>query len=170
MKKQTWLLLAVLLYMVPAQRAKAEGPPLELRWNELESRIAGKKVSMVLTDGVAIEGRDAGVEAGGLRLNITKSGDKKLHPKGVQVLPRELVTFLEVTEYRHLARIIVPVAAVATVAAVTVSMESGISEGAGLIAVPVAGAAGGVGAAVGGYYAGKAIDKRVTQIRVVPGK
>lgn len=170
MTKQALWLLTALLWVVPAPRAHAQNRPLELKWSELESRIAGKKVALVLTDGIALEGKDAGVEASGLRLNVTRTGDRKLHPKGVQVLPRDQVTFLRVTDYRHLARIIVPAAAVATVAAVTLAMGSGISEGAGIIAVPAAGAAGGVGAAIGGYYAGKAMDKRVTEIRLVPEK
>lgn len=169
MKRNILLLLAALLWVAHAPHANAETLPLQLKWNELDSHIAGKKIALVLGDGIAIEGKDAAVEADGLRLNITKTGDRKLHPKGSQLIPRQLVTFLRVTEFRHLARIIVPVAAVAVVAAVTASAGSGISEGVGIIAVPVAGAAGGVGAAIGGYYAGKAIDKRVTAIRVIPG-
>jgi hypothetical protein len=170
MKLSTLLLLAALLWAPCAPHVHAQALPLQLKWSELDSHIAGKKISLVLADGIAVEGKDATVEADGLRLNITKTGDRKIHPKGSQLVARQLVTFLRVTEFRHLARIIVPVAAVAVVAAVTASAGSDISEGAGVIAIPVAGAAGGVGAAFGGYYAGKAIDRRVTAIRVIPGK
>lgn len=169
MKRHILLILATLLWVAHAPRANADSRPLQLSWNELDSHIAGKKIALVLADGIAIEGKDAAVQAGGLRLNITKTGDRKRHPKDSQLIPRQLVTFLRATEFRHLARIIVPVAAVAVVAAVTVSAGSGISEGVGIVVVPAAGAAGGVGAAIGGYYAGKAMDKRETEIRVIPG-
>jgi hypothetical protein len=42
-----------------------------------------------------------------------------------------------------------------------------VSEGPGIVAVPVIAAAGIIGAAVGGYHVGKKLDKRVVEIHIV---
>jgi hypothetical protein len=38
-----------------------------------------------------------------------------------------------------------------------------------VVIVPASAAAGAVGAGIGGYYIGKRLDRKVTEIRVLPG-
>jgi hypothetical protein len=61
--------------------------------------------------------------------------------------------------------------AVATAGALVArgARDSGLTEGPLVVVVPVVGAAGTAGIGVGGYYFGKAVDKRVTDIRIPPG-
>jgi hypothetical protein len=81
------------------------------------------------------------------------------------------VSVLQVTEYRKIGRLVFTLGTVAAAAAVAAlsTRDSSITEGAMVVAIPAVGAAGAAGLGVGGYYIGKAVDKRVTEIRIVPG-
>jgi hypothetical protein len=74
---------------------------------------------------------------------------------------------LQVTEYRKLARLLVTAGAIAAVAGIAAATYPDVYEGPAIIAVPAVAAAGIIGGAVGGYYAGKRLDKRVVEIRIV---
>ncbi len=139
---------------------------LDLKWGELQPRVAGKKVALVLPDGTRIEGKARQVETDGLRMKVSKTSDKKVQPKGVHLIPRQSVSVVRVTDYRWMGRLIGTLGAIGATAAIVGAQDIGISEGVGVIAVPAAIAAGAVGAGIGGYYVGKRIDKRVVDIRV----
>jgi hypothetical protein len=76
-----------------------------------------------------------------------------------------------VTEHRVIGRLVFGLGALATAGALAAHgvRNSEVTEGSLAVVLPVVGAAGAVGAGVGGYYFGKAVDKRVTLIRVAPG-
>ena len=138
----------------------------QLKWGELQARIAGKKVALVLPDGTRIEGKARQVEADGLRLKISKTSDKKAQPKGVRLIPRESVSVVRVTERRVFGRLLCTIGAIGAAAAIAGAQQIDIYEGVGVIAVPAAVTAGVAGAGIGGYYVGKRLDKRVVDIRV----
>lgn len=142
-----------------------------LKWSELGPRIEGKKVALVLPDGTNVQGKVRGVNPAGLRLDISKTSDKRAQPKGVHTIPRQSVSVLRVTEYRKMGRLLFTVGALATAGALAAhgARDSSLTEGPLVVIVPVVGAAGTAGLGVGGYYFGKAVDKRVTDIRIVPG-
>jgi disulfide bond formation protein DsbB len=73
---------------------------------------------------------------------------------------------LQVTEYGKLGRLLVTAGAVAAVAGIVAASNPDVSEGPGIVAIPVIAAAGIIGAAVGGYHAGKRLDKRDNEIRI----
>jgi len=74
---------------------------------------------------------------------------------------------LQVTDDRVLGRVLVTAGAVAAVAGIVAAGNPDVSEGPGIMAVPVIAAAGIIGAALAGYHAGKKLDKRVIEIRIV---
>ena len=161
--------LGALLWAGAAWAGQAE--PASLKWSELGPRITGKKVSLVLPDGTHVQGKVRGVDPAGLRLDISKSSDKTVQPKGVHTISRQLVSVVRVTEYRKSGRLLFTLGAIAAAGACAArgALDSGLSEGPMVVVLPVVAAAGTAGAGVGGYYFGKAVDKRVTVIRVAPG-
>jgi hypothetical protein len=148
--------------------ARARDPQqAQLKWGELQPHIAGKKVALALPDGTAVEGKVRQVEADGLQLKITKTSDRKAQPKGVHLIPRQSVTFLRVTEYRWIGRLLCTVGAIGATAGIVAAQHIDVYEGAALVVVPVVVAGGSAGVGVAGYYIGKKLDKRVTEIRIV---
>lgn len=141
------------------------------KWNELGPRITGKKAALVLPDGTIVQGKVRGVDLAGLRMDISKTSNKKVQPKGVHTIPRQSVSVLRVTEYRKTGRLLFTLGTLAAAGALVAlgARDSGLTEGPLVVIVPAVGAAGTVGLGLGGYYFGKAVDKRVTDIRIAPG-
>jgi len=144
---------------------------VSLKWSELGARITGRKVALVLPDGTSVQGKVRGVDPVGLLLDISKTSDKRVQPKGVHTIPRQSVSFLRLTEYRKTGRLIFTAGALAAAGSFLAlgARDSGLSEGPLVVILPAVGAAGTAGIGVGAYYFGKAVDKRVTDIRIVPG-
>ena len=141
---------------------------LQLPWNELGPHITGHKVALVLPNGTHIEGKVRSVERDALRLKISKTSDRKLLPKGERLIPRESVTLIQVTEYRKLGRLLVTSGALAVAGGIVAAKYPDLYEGAVVVVVPAVTAGGLVGAGLGGYFAGKRLDKTVIEIRVLP--
>jgi hypothetical protein len=90
--------------------------------------------------------------------------------KGEQLIPRQSVSFLHVTVYRKVARIVATTAVIGAAAVVLGTNYPDIYEGPLVIIVPAVTAGGIGGLATAGYYAGKRLDKTTTQIRIVPDR
>ena len=74
---------------------------------------------------------------------------------------------LRYTEYRRIGRLIGTLALPAAVAAgLLVGGSSLCDEETCVIVIPALAVGGGAGSIVGGYYIGKRVDKRVTEIRI----
>jgi hypothetical protein len=145
----------------------AAGPRrVALKWSELAPRITDRKIALVLPDGTHVEGKVRNVVTSGLELRVSKTSDRKVIRKGEQLIPRGSVSVLRVTEYRKLGRILLATGALAATAGIVAAKYPDVYEGPALIAVPAVVAGGMVGVAAGSYYAGKRIDKRVTEIRI----
>jgi hypothetical protein len=140
---------------------------IELRWDELAPRIDDRKVALVLPGGTHIKGKVEGVDRAALRLKVTGTSDRKAMQKGSQSIPRDSVSVIEVTEYRAIARPLCALGAAAVVATWVATSAADVTEGPVVILRPVGAVTGGALGALGGYYAGKALDKKVTLIRIV---
>ena len=152
-----------------ACQARAREPQkLRLKWEELNPQIAGKKVEFVLPDGTHAQGEVGAVEAAGIRMKITKTSNRKVQPKGNQLVPRQSVAFLRFTERRGWGRLIGTVAGIGAAAAIVGAQDIDIYEGPLVILVPAVAVVGAAGCGVAGYYTGRAIDKRITEITIVP--
>ena len=167
MKHRFPIVLGVLLGMSQSPLWAGEPRQLQLKWSELGPRIEDRKVALVLSGGTYIEGKVQRVVPDGLWLRISKTSNHQAQPKGSHLIPRPSVSMLQVTEYRTLGRALVTAGAVAAVAGLVAASNPDVSEGPGIIAIPVIASARIIGAAVAGYHAGKKLDKRVVEIRIV---
>jgi hypothetical protein len=135
-----------------------------ITWEELPPLVIEQKISTTLPDGTRLEGEALAVRPEALVVDVQKTSNKKLHPKGQTAVPRDLVSEVRVIRIRGVAmRIILGIlggiggtAGVTGLAFVTESV--GILLPAMLLGIPLA--------AVGGYYAGKLIDKRTTRLLI----
>jgi hypothetical protein len=145
----------------------ADPKELSLRWTELEPAIAGRQVRIVTPSGVRIQGRALVVQPQALLIKIEKTSNKKVHPKGEASLPRSAISVLQVMKYgvrwRIIGTAIAP--ALVAVAGTAAVIRSGNADD--LPRYVGFGAAGVIGAGVGGYYLGRRADRHVTTIRIV---
>jgi hypothetical protein len=157
--------LACALCFAPAVQASAS--QLELKWNELGPVIAGHQVKLVLPGGAEIQGEAIAVREDTLLLNVKKTSDRKSYPKGQDAIPRASVTTLQIETIRGSGGRTIGVIVGALgglilggdlVAHTAHSEPAAISSFLGISA----------GSAIAGYYAGKASDRRVTTVKILP--
>ena len=159
-KALTRLLMFTLLLPAIASWAKLAGAQevQNITPAQLPSLLkSGRKVKLVLRTGAFAEGKFEEVDTTRLKLNVTKSEDLA---RGPQDIPLENLGSLTVTEYKGNKRKWLPVIFCSTVGALglAVGIGSASEESKGTYAALGAAVAGGVG--VGGYYAGRAMDRK----------
>jgi hypothetical protein len=140
---------------------------VEVRWNELSRLILGHTVSLVLPGGTAIAGEVQAVRDDSLKLDVRKTSDSKVQPRGTASIPRASVTTLQMTDTKGTGGRILGV-----VVGVVVGMVAGTEIVVHTSRITEAGAVGAfagvsVAGATGGYYAGRSVDRHTTIIRVV---
>ena len=167
MRQRFPIVLVALLGMSQSLVWGGEPRQLQLKWSELGPRVEDRKVALVVPGGTYVEGKVQRVVPDGLWLRVSKTSDHKAQPKGSHLIPRPSVSMLQVTEYRKLARLLVTAGAVAAAAGIVAANHPDLYEGPTVVIVPAVTAAGMVGVAIGGYYAGKRLDKRVVEIHIV---
>jgi hypothetical protein len=156
--------LAVLYVLALSLAAGAA--KVEVRWSQLSSLVLGHTVTLVLPGGTSIAGDVVAVRDDALALDIRKTSDSKVQPKGTASIPRASVTTLQITDTKgpggRILGVVVGVV-VGMVAGGEIVAHSSTSE-AGAVAtftgVAVAGA-------VGGYFGGRSVDTKTTIIRIV---
>ena len=147
--------------------ANADVKQVETAWTGLGGLISSRKVALVLPDRAAIEGKAISVQPEALTLTITKTSDRQGHPKGAASIPRASIPTLQLLEMRVTGRVI----------GTTVGVVVGLAAGAviilhnGLFADTSTGQNVGAGVAifglpVAGYFAGRALDRKVTLIKI----
>lgn len=144
-----------------------ELPQQRLTWEDLGAKITNKKIGLVLPDGTHVEGKVIGVERDGLRLHISKSSNRARQPKGAHLIPRASVSVLRVEEYRTIGRVLGAMGAAAVAGGIAGAKYPDVYEGPTVVIVPVVVAGGIIGSAVGGYYFGKVLDRKVTELSIV---
>ncbi len=156
-------LVGLLLSLSPALAAKEE--QLELKWSQLGQAVSGKKVTVALTDGGIIEGQILDVGSDALSMDVKETSNPQNYPKGQNSVRRSLVSVVRLKEVRGNWRAI----------GTAIGVGAGVSLG--LLARPhthnatagniVVGVLIGAGAAAG-YFGGRAADRRVVVITIVP--
>jgi hypothetical protein len=165
---QRWILVVTVFLSLGSGYARAgERQQLRLKWEELDSRILHKKTAFGLPDGTRLEGKVLGVEETGLHLHVTKTSNRREHRKGDQLIARDAISVLRVTEYGKKGRILGTLGVAALAGGIVAAQHIEVYEGPALIIIPAVIALGIGGSAIGGYYAGKAYDKKVTEISIV---
>ena len=160
--------LAVLLWAGCGWAWGGEPRQVQLKWEELGPSITNQKVAFVLPDGTYVEGKVLGVQPDGLNLKVSKTSDRKTQPKGKHLIARQAISVLRVTQYRKMGRLLGTVGAMAIAGGIAAAMYPDLYEGPLIVIVPAVVAGGITGSGIGGYYAGKAFDKKVTEIRILP--
>ncbi len=162
------LKLGLLLGVGNALLLGAGAREVQAKWGELAPLVTDRKIALVLPAGTHVQGKVLAVEPEGLRMKVTRTSDRKALPKGERLIPRQSVSVLKLTEYRKLGRLLCTVGSVAVAAAVIASQDIDVYEGPAVIIVPAVATVGTLGIGVGGYFAGKRIDRREVLIRVLP--
>lgn len=141
---------------------------LELAWSELESKLQGRTVALLLPDGVRIEGLVQAVEPDALVMGVRKSSDRALHPKGRTSVPRRSAGTIEMRDRRVLWQVVGPaIGAAPGIVACAVIVKYANNEG-GMNGLTTAICAVPLGAGAGlGYMAGRSRDRQVTYIKVI---
>ena len=162
-EKGVIFLLGLLLILSPALAAKEE--QLELKWSEFRQAVSGKKVMVALTDGEILEGQVLDVGSDDLRIDVKETSNPQNYPKGQNSVRRSLVSVVRLKEVRGYWR------AIGTAIGVGATVPLGIAvrphthnATAGNIVVGVLIG----GGAAAGYFGGRAADRRVVVITIVP--
>jgi len=157
-------LLLILICLHPG--AMAASKPLELRWNEIAPLISGHSVEIDLSDGATVKGEAVAVRDEVLVMEVKNSSKPKTYSKGTTSIPRNLITTIQLRRTRGSGgRIIGTVLGVLGGLSFGggVALQTESKGGAAVLFVAIT-----TGLAAGGYYAGKAFDRRTTLIKVVP--
>jgi hypothetical protein len=147
--------------------AKAGTAPGEIRWNELAALIVGHDVALPLAGGVVVEGEALSVRDDALMLDVRRSSDRSRYPNGQTPIARTLVTEVRLMERpgtggRVLGTVVG--ALVGLVAGAEIAVHGTHSEAAGVTTFSAAA----VACTVGGYYAGRSVDRNSRLLRIAP--
>ncbi len=159
--------MTVMMLGLPLACLAGRSNNVELAWIELESRIQGRTVALLLPDGTHIEGAVQSVESDALVLDVRKSSNRALHPKGRSRIPRGSAGTLELRERRTKWQVLGPAIGAAPGIAVCAGVAKYANNEGGMngILSAICAAPLGLGAGVG-YLAGRSADKQVTYIKV----
>lgn len=134
-----------------------------LYWSELGRVIVEREVSAPLADGKRVQGEVLAVREEGILMHVRKTSSKQFG-RGQQLVPREAVTELKIIRrqgpFKLVGGILGTIGGGAAVVGIGFVTAGAGALPAALLLWPMCG--------VGGYYAGKAADKRTTVISVMP--
>jgi hypothetical protein len=155
--------LLLLLCFAP-QTVLAESKPLELRWTELAPLIGGQRVEVLLNDGLKIKGEVIAVRDDTILLDVASAA--KGYPKGNGTVARGSLMQINLERRRGAWG-----RSLGTVFGILTGMTVGgyaaaHTDSAGAAIPTFLGVSTAIG--TGGYYLGRAIDRRITKIRLVP--
>ena len=161
---RAWFLLAV--WCSGQTTLSAASKPLELKWTELASVIASHGVELDLSDGGKVSGEAISVREDTLVLDVRKSSGTKPYSKGSAEIPRGAIRLITLqrsrgTWGRTLGTTVGVVAGLGIGGYTAAHTDSGGVAVAVLVALTS-------GIAVGGYYAGRGLDRSTTRITIVP--
>lgn len=137
----------------------------ELAWSELAAILTEKKISTKLPDGIKLQGEVLSVRPDALVMDVHKTSNRKEYPKGQAEIPRASITEVRVIRDRGPMKAVGGVlggfGGSAFTTAISIAADSAVVAVTGmLLFVPLG--------IVGGYYLGKAADRRNTTISIRP--
>jgi hypothetical protein len=145
----------------------AQTKPLEMKWNELSPLLSGHRVTLTLTDGSSVQGEAVAIRDDGILMDVSTAVQG--YAKGSGSVPRASIVLIDLQRTkgswgRVLGTVIGVLGGIAL--GVYVDARNLWSSSAGQETVTFVGIA--AAGALTGYFGGKAIDRRVTHIRIVP--
>jgi len=156
------LTLATVALLGAAAFPGAAGETARLSWSELPSVLVDEKISTVLADGTHLEGEVLAVRPDALVLDVRKTADKKAYPKGQATVPRAAVSAVKIVREQGAVKMAGGIAGGVGAFFLTGLMAYHADSAALVYTLPITVSAG----AVGGYYAGKAADRRTRLILI----
>jgi len=156
------------MLMLLAMVASAGIAQNRVTWSEFSMRVTPRhSIRMVLPDGTAIEGSPLEMKPEGMEIRIRKTSNRQAHPKGVMTIPRVAVTVVEVRTPRSRGKIIGTLAPIGVgIALVATAYGRGDDTYVRLFAGGLTMAGGGVG----GFFIGRAVDRRFEQVVIAAEK
>jgi hypothetical protein len=161
---RTCTLLAAIALLNQTAAAVTE---VQLKWTELGAIAIGHDARLVLPGGAVLRGEIQAIRDDSVVMVVAKTSDPKAFPKGQNSIPRGSVTVVEVMKVRGIAgRVIGTTAGVLVGLAIPgeIIAHGNVPEGSAIAVILV----GTIGTTVAGYFSGRAADRRVTRIRIVP--
>ena len=157
----------LLLWITPAAGAVS---PQRLTWEELP-QLVGKHVSIALYDGGAVAGKVLEIQEDALLLEVSKSTSPVVYPKGPMRVPRSKLHVLDLHgkgfKYRVMGTAIGFVAGAAGGVGVALGVQGGLFSDYHGAGAGVALVSVMAGVTVAGYAVGNAADRRTTTIQIV---
>ncbi len=153
-------LVAILVLCLPQRLAGGE-KEVVARWEELAPLVERRDVEAVLANGVYVRGRALKVLPEALEVEVKKTSDAAVVPKGKTRIPRELLTVLRVRWKKRLARAVLTPAMYVGGGFVLALFHIGGEELSG-----IKGSAAAVALAAGGYLIGDRIDTKWMRITI----
>lgn len=144
----------------------AESKPVELRWPEVAPLVTGNHVDVTLNGGTKVGGEVLAVRDDVVVMDVSDSSGAKAFAKGNSNIPREDISLIKVRRTRGswgrtMGTVVGVVVGLGTGGYAASRSDSGGAAVAVLVSVASA-------IAVGGYYAGRGLDRRTTVIKIVP--
>lgn len=166
MSIQARALTLLIVLLLGQSGAIAASKPLELKWNELAPLISGHIVQLDLSEGVTVTGEAVAIREDMLVLDVKSSSKPQTYGKGSASIPRNSITLIKLqrtrgTWGRTTGTIIGVIAGLGLGGNAAVHTDSGGAATAVLVGITA-------GVTVIGYYAGRALDRRSTLIKIVP--
>jgi hypothetical protein len=153
------LLLSFSLLLLLAPAGSAADNTTRIPWGDLSSMVApGHVFRIVLPDGVRVEGRPLELQPESLVLDVTRTSNKKLHPKGRMAVPRDSLRVVEVRSPRSKGRWIGTLAGAAP--GIAILAAGATMEEDARIYILLAGAGATAAGLIVGFFTGRAIDRR----------
>jgi len=146
------------------QAPTLQAKQVQISWEELSGLVIDRKISTTLPDGTRLEGEALAVRPEALVLDVHKTSNKKLHPKGQTAVPRPDVSEVRVIRLRApVMRIIGGIlggfgGAFGAGALGFVIDSVAVLVPIMLLGIPLS--------AVAGYYAGKLADTSTTRLLI----
>jgi hypothetical protein len=137
---------------------------VQITWEELSALVIDRKISTTLPDGTRLEGDALAVRPEALVLDVQKTSNRKLHPRGQTEVPRPAVSEVRVIRLRGpVMRIVLGFlggigGAFGATALGFVTDSLGVLLPMVFLGIPLS--------AVAGYYAGKLADTHTTRLLI----
>jgi hypothetical protein len=148
-----------------AQQAPTlQSKQVQISWEELSALVIDRKISTTLPDGTRLEGEALAVRPEALVLDVQKTSNKKLHPKGQTEVLRPAVSEVRVIRVRGpfmriVGGILGGIGGAYAAGALGFALDSlAVLLPLVFLGIPLA--------AVAGYYAGKLADTHTTRLLI----
>lgn len=145
--------------------ARAGAKNRRCHWSDLEERIRGKNISLVLPDGTSVSGKALGVTPEHLTLDVRKTSNSAVQPKGTGTIPAQSVSVLQVDKtgkkWRIICTIAMPVIVAGSILAAAGDLPQSGESGYAAVSAATFASLG------GGYLLGWALDRSTESIEIV---